>query len=203
MAFVPLSSVDGSSLRWLRTGESPPTFTLSAEDGPLAELAFARATGSLARAGTAAAQWTLKRSGFLISHLTLRLAGAPADTARITLHADIRADVRGENVTAGRIGDNYHRVDFVDGAKFRFSRSGVQTPAWKIRTEAGVELAHIEPVREGRRLISGAVVVSPEGRTEPKLLAVLLFTWYFIVLAWFEDEILAPLGRALSDLEQR
>jgi hypothetical protein len=203
VALVPLSSVDGSPLRWLRTGDSPPSFTLSAETQAVAELRFAKTSGSLARASASEGDWTLKRSGFLLSHLTLRVEGAPSDTARITLHADIRADILGEAITAGRIGDNYHRIDFTDGAKFRFSRSGVQTPSWKVRTEAGVEVAHIEPVREGRRLTSGAVVVSPEGIAEPKLVSVLVFAWYFIVLAWFEDEILAPVGRVLSDLERR
>jgi len=172
-------------------------------DQAVAEVTWATAKGSRARAMIAEGSWTLKRAGFLLPHLTLRVEGASNDAAQITVHADIRADLARSEITAGRFGDNYHRVDFVSGAKFRFSRTGVQTPAWKVRTDAGVEVAHIEPLREGRKLTSAAVIVSPEGSAHPELLAVLVFTWYFIVLAWFEDEILAPLERMMSDLERR
>jgi hypothetical protein len=203
VVLVPLGSVDVSSLRWLRTLNSPAGFTLYSGDRPVAEVTWASANGSRALATTAEGRWTLKRAGFLLPHLTLRVEGAPNDAARITLHADIRADLARTEVTAGRIGDNYHRVDFVAGPQFRFSRTGVQTPAWRVRTDAGVEVAHIEPLREGRTLTSAAVIVTPEGSGHPELLAVLVFTWYFIVLAWFEDEILAPLERMMSDLERR
>jgi hypothetical protein len=203
VALVALASVDLSSLRWLRTQDTPAAFSLLADDQPLAEIAWAKSSGSLARASTADGRWTLKRAGFLLPHLTLWVDGETTETARITLHADVRADLAGSAITPGRFGENYHRIDFVGGARFRFSRTGVQTPAWSVRTDGGVEVAHIEPVREGRKLSSAAVLVTPEGTSHAELGAVLVFTWYFIVLAWFEDEILAPLEHLMSGLEQR
>jgi hypothetical protein len=131
VALVPFASVDPSSLRWLRTGDTPAGFTLYAGDAAIAEVSWAKPSGSLAHATTAELRWTLKRAGFLVSHLTLRVEGAATDTARITVHADVRADLARADVTAGRIGDNYHRIDFASGAKFRFNRAGVQTPAWR------------------------------------------------------------------------
>jgi len=191
VALVPLSSVDPTALRWLRTAEEPAEYTLSAGDAPVAQIRWAKPGGSLASAETADAHWTLRRVGFLTTHLTLRADGAPSDAARITIHVGIHR------------GENYHRIEFVGGARYRFHRAGVQVPAWQVTSETAVELVHIEPVREGRSLQGAAVLVSPEGRACPDLSTVLAFCWYFIVLAWFEDETLLPLEQAMSDLERR
>ncbi len=209
VTLVPIASVDRSALRWLRTGENPTAFALSSGDQPIAEIRWAKSTGSLAQTETADARWSLKRVGFLNAHLTLRVDGAPSDWARITVHYDS---------VARHVGDLYHRIEFVGGARFRFRRAGVQIPAWQVTTDdradaarAGglattenqVEIAHIEPVREGRKLVGGAVLVSEAGRALSELPAVLAFVWYAIVLAWFEDEILIPFGEMGRDLPAR
>jgi hypothetical protein len=63
-----------------------------------------------------------------------------------------------------------------------------------VATPAGQELLHLEPVREGRHLSAGAVVVAPEGAELPDLLLLTAISWYFIVLAWFEDEAIETLA---------
>ena len=194
MTLVPFATVDRSALRWLRTTDDPPAFTLLSGDQPIELLTWAKATGSLARAETSDSRWTLKRMGFLAPHLTLRVEGETADSARITRHTD---------TVARHVGENYHRIDFAGGVPYRFHRAGVQVPAWQITTDDRTEIAHVEPVREGRKLTGAAVLVSPEGETRPELAAVLAFAWYFVVLAWFEDEILLPLERVMTDLELR
>jgi hypothetical protein len=187
---VPLRSVDASGLRWQRTGEDPVEYTLRAGPDPVLVLRWATASRSLATAETTDARWTLKRGGFLNPHLTLRAAGAETDLARITVHLSYHK------------GGNYHRIEF-DGARvYRFHRAGVQLPAWQISSDDGTELIHLEPVREGTKLTDGAAVVSPPGRESPDLAALLAFSWYFVVLAWFEDESLLPFERALADIEQ-
>jgi hypothetical protein len=79
----------------------------------------------------------------------------------------------------------------------------VQVPAWQVTSETATELVHIEPVREERKLLGAAVLVSPEGRASPDLAALLAFTWYFIALVWYEDEALLPLEQVMSGLEGR
>ena len=54
----------------------------------------------------------------------------------------------------------------------------------------------MEPVRQGRRLEGGAVICTPQGAKLPELLLLVVASWYFIVLAWFEDEALVPLEGA-------
>jgi hypothetical protein len=198
VALVPFAAVDLSALRWLRTGETPAAFALSSGDQTIAEMRWAKSTGSLARVQTADRQWTMKRVGFLNAHLTLRAEGGTTDLARVTVHYDR---------LSRHAGENYHRIEFADGARFRFRRAGVQLPAWQVTaeesaspaptdapspTDALAELAHVEPVREGRKLVGGAVIVSEAGRARPQLPAVLSLVWYAIVLAWFEDELLLP-----------
>lgn len=150
-------------------------FALASGDTRVGELRWARAGGSLATAESADATWSLKRTGFLNPQVTVRSAGESADLARITAHL------------------NYHRIDVRGGRTFRFHRAGYLVPAWTISLPDGRELLHIEPVRDGRRLIGGAVIASPSGAETADFLLLAVASWYFIVLAWFEDEALVPL----------
>jgi hypothetical protein len=172
---VPFPSVDRSAMRWLRTGDGPIEFTLSSGESPVAVLRWEKRSGSLAGADTADGQWTVKRSGFLNPHIVLRPGGSASEVARVTVHW------------------NYHRVDIPGHGSYRFHRAGVLVPAWQVTTDGGAEVVHIEPVREGRRLEGGAVLVSPGGAALPELPLLLILSWYFIVLVWFEDESLLPL----------
>jgi len=174
MAFAPLSSVDRSTLRWLRTRDRPYAFSLLSGDTPVAALEWGAHEGSLATARSASDEWTLKRGGFLNPHITVRAGAAPI--ARLSVHF------------------NYHQVDVGGGRRYRFHRAGVLVPAWQVSNPSGEELLHVEPAREGRHLTAGAVVVSPEGEGLPDLLLLTVLSWYFIVLAWFEDEAVETLA---------
>ncbi|HXW67664.1 MAG TPA: hypothetical protein VEL82_07315 [Thermoplasmata archaeon] len=174
MALVPLAGVDRTTLRWLRRTERPAAFALLAGESAVAELEWSRVDGSLASGRTADAAWTLKRIGFLHPRLTVRAAPGGPDVARVSIHL------------------NYHRIELADGGAFRFHRAGLLVPAWKVSTEDGAELLHVEPVREGRRLVGGAVIASDAGARAPELPLLAIVSWYVIVLAWFEDEALVP-----------
>jgi len=172
MELAPVASVDRSALRWLRTRDRPDSFSLLAGDSTIATLEWAQRGGSLATARTASDEWSLKRGGFLNPHITVRSGEAPR--ARLSVHL------------------NYHQIDLAGGASYRFHRAGVLVPAWKVTTPGGKEVLHLEPVREGRRLTAGAVVVDPAAQSLPELLLLAVLAWYFIVLAWFEDEAVVP-----------
>jgi hypothetical protein len=174
MELVALASVDATALRWLRTADSPAAFELASGDRPVGRLAWQRPSGTLATFATADSAVSLKRVGFLHPIVTARRASDPRDLARVSVHL------------------NYHRIEIAGGPSFRLHRAGLMVPAWKVSTEGGTELLHIEPIREGRKLVGGAVIASPDGarRGEIGLLAGL--AWYMIVLAWFEDEALVP-----------
>jgi len=157
-------------------------FTLAAGETPIAELRWARHGGSLASAQMSNETWTLKRGGFLNPHVTVRRAGEESNLARITAHL------------------SSHRIEVRGGRVYRFHRSGFFVPAWTISTESGQEILHIEPVRQGRKLEGGAVVSTPEGTRIPDMLLLAVAGWYFIVLAWFEDEALVPLEGAETEI---
>ena len=175
MAMIPFSSVDRSTLRWLRTAESPIEFTLSSGDSPVAAIRWRQRGGSLAVAASSEDHWTLKRGGFMNPHVTMRTEGSEAVRARLTVHL------------------NHHEVALENGRVYRFRRAGVLVPAWKITTGDGGEVLHVEPVRSGRRLEGGAVLVAPTATDLPELLLLVVLSWYFIVLVWFEDEALVEL----------
>ncbi len=175
MDLQPLGSVDATSLRWLRTAEKPIAFDLLAGDRPLATLRWRTGTGTLALARAASASWTLKRVGFLNPRVTLRAEGSTADLARLTVHL------------------NYHRIEVPGGTAYRFHRAGVLLPAWKVTEESGREVLHVEPVRDGRKLVGGAVIAPAFAPALEAFLPLVLVSWYFITLAWFEDETLATL----------
>ena len=67
-------------------------------------------------------------------------------------------------------------------------------PAWQVTSRDGKEVLHVEPAREGRHLSAGAVVVAPDAMNLPELLLLTVLSWYFIVLAWFEDETVEALA---------
>ena len=175
MPLTSFSSVDRSALRWLRTAEGPVEFTLSSADSPVATLRWKQRGGSLAAAETLGGVWTLKRGGFLNPHVTVRSEGSDAVRARLTVHL------------------NRHELSVENGRSYRLRRAGMFVPAWKLTSDQGAEVLHIEPVREGGKLEAGAVLAAPTAVDLPELLLLMVLSWYFIVLAWFEDEALTAL----------
>lgn len=172
---IPFSSANATAFRWLRTQEDPLEFDLLAEDTLLATLRWKHAHGGLTIGRTAAGSWTIKRNGFLNPHITARPEAGGRDLARISVHL------------------SYHQIEIPGGPSYRFHRAGLLLPAWQVTTNTGQEVLHIEPVRDGRRLIGGAVVANPSALARPELPLLAVLTWFFIVLAWFEDETLVPL----------
>jgi hypothetical protein len=171
MDLATFHDVDLSTLRWTRVHGPPHTFQLSAGDTAIARLVWSRPHGSLAIAETADGRWSLKRAGFLHAHLTVRREGSDKDVARL--------------VAAWRD----HRIELSGGEAFDLKRASMLVPAWTVLdARTGGELVHIEPVREGRQLEGGIYEVAPAARTLAALPLVLALSWYFVVLAWFEDE---------------
>jgi hypothetical protein len=174
VAFTPLASVDPSALRWLKVRDRPTAFSLRAGELDLARLEWERPGGSLATAKTAEATWTLKRAGFLQPTILVRDPVDPQAVARLTAHLA------------------HHELTLGSGETFRLRRVSHLVPAWRLTTVRGEEVLHIEPVPQGRALGAGAVVVSAPKTAEVLLLVVL--SWYFIVLSWFEDEAIEALA---------
>lgn len=173
MPLVPLSSLDRTALRWLRSRDRPDAFSLLSGDAMAATLEWQQRGGSLATMRSASGEWSLKRGGFLNPRITVR--SGEAEVARLAVHL------------------NYHQIDVLGGRSYRFHRAGVLVPAWQVTSRDGTEVLHVEPVREGRHLRAGAVVVAPESTDLPELLLLAVLSWYFIVLAWFEDEAIETL----------
>jgi hypothetical protein len=153
----------------MRTQERPAAYSLRAGDGEIATLSWERHGGSLATARTAETTWTLKRAGFLQPTILVRQEGAPEPVARLSAHLA------------------RHEITVGTGPTFRLRHASHLVPSWRLTTDRGDELLHVEPVAERHSLDAGAVVVSsPAGGPATLLLVVL--TWYFVVLSWFEDE---------------
>lgn len=178
MAFAPLSSVDASTLRWLRTGDPPLEFSLLSGATLVARLRWQKEAGSLATAESASETWSVKRGGFLNPHVTVRKEHGTQDLARLSVHL------------------NHHEIEIPGGPTYRFRRAGLLLPAWKVTGRDGEEILHVEPVREGRALVAGAAVAPSAAASRAEFLLVVVLTWYFIALAWFEDEALVPLEGA-------
>jgi len=150
------------------------TFALASGETRVAEVHWKRKESSHATAEVAGATWTLARGGFLNPRISVHVEGATPEIVRVSPHL------------------NYHRIEIAGGANYRLHRAGHLVPAWKITTDDGREVAHIEPVREGRALMAGAVLTEPPASDSPDLLPLLVSSWYFIGLSWFEDEALIP-----------
>ncbi|MHB1931424.1 MAG: hypothetical protein ACYCPV_00300 [Thermoplasmata archaeon] len=169
MAYLPFTDSDRASLRWVRTGDRPFTSELRSERGVLGVLRWAKESGSLAHAEGAAFHWTLKRSGFLDPRVSVRSEGSSAPIAHLR-------------------GQGLHHVIRTAQGSYRFGRSGLLVPAWEVGGDNGGWALHLEPGRTGRRL-EGAVLELGSSRVAPdELLLLATLAWYFIVLAWFEDE---------------
>lgn len=174
MKLVPFSDVDRSAMRWLRTGDQPDGFALLSGDQTVLTLEWKERGSSVAVARSSTEEWTLKRGGFLNPHIVVR--NRRGDVARLSVHF------------------NYHQIDLVGGRSYRFHRAGVLVPAWAVSSGDRTERLHLEPVREGRRLTGGAVVVPADAVNDPDLLLLTVLSWYFIVLVWFEDEAVETLA---------
>jgi len=175
VGLVPFASVDPSTLRWIRTQEAPAAFSLRAGEAEVATLTWERPGGSLATARTSDATWTMKRAGFLQPTILVRPAGRTEPVARLSAHLA------------------RHEITVGAEPAYRLRHLSHLLPSWRLSTARGDEVLHIEPVPERRALEAGAVIVAPTARGSTTLLLVVL-TWYFIVLTWFEDEALEALA---------
>lgn len=175
MELAPFSSVDRSALRWLRTAESPAAFSLLAGDTPVATLTFARSRGSLASAVTSGGTWTLKRAGFLSPTIEVRREGETTPSARLLAHL------------------RYHEIRLPGAPSYGLQHVSHLVPSWRVRDPRGAEVLHIEPVAERGSLRGGAVVVSGPADA-PEMLLLTVLSWYFVVLVWFEDEMVETLA---------
>jgi hypothetical protein len=175
VALAPFRSVDPSALRWIRVQESPVGFSLRSGDAEIATLTWNRPGGSLATARTADVAWTLKRAGFLQPAILVRAEGIEEPVARLSAHL------------------TRHEIQVGRGPAFRLRHVSHLVPSWRLTTSRGDEVLHIEPVPEKRSLRAGAVVVAPGGG-EPWTLLLVVLTWYFVVLSWFEDEAIEALA---------
>lgn len=165
-------------LRWVRGPGEPLAFELLHDDGVVARLQWRKPHGSLASAQTVRKTWSLKRSGFLNPVVSVRDGERPV--ARLTVHL------------------HESRLELGGGRVFALRRAGLLVPAWHVLAPDATKLFDIEPVRDGRRL-EGALVTAgptPVGGDERALLIVL--AWYFIVLAWVEDEALQASTQILA-----
>jgi hypothetical protein len=159
LSLRPLPPRSEKPCRWVP--EEGRAWLLRDEEGALAHLEFRSSGGSLAQGTTAEGLWTFKRVGFFRPQLTVRVAGATADLARMEF------PVRGPAI-----------LHWADGRQH----------LWRAVRPAGVEAGQLD--RRFRRMVfarswrsqGGAL----EGETEWAYLrgdpVLLLFAWYRLVL---------------------
>ncbi len=158
-----------TSLKWLRSGISPPDFELQGTDGVFATLAFLDDEHTLARVRTAEGVWTLKHLGLLNPVVTLREIGGTTNLATFHPHALRRG-----------------KLQFLDGASFD----------WEWLHEAGAGGAFLDPGGEplirlhahsGRDLGSTTeleqceVDLNPALSTRLRSALLAAFGWYLIL----------------------
>ncbi len=178
MELTAFAAADLNSVRWVRSTEDRHEYALKAGDATVALMTWERNIGSLAHVNTVGGAWTLKRSGFLNPHFTARETGQSVELARLTIHS------------------RSHLLEIRGGASYHFRRSGLLVPAWHLTDSQGTKLLEIEPVRQSGRLVGALVAIDAIGRNRPELPLLLAMSWYFVVLAWIEDEA-ASLGAAV------
>jgi len=175
VALVPFGSVDTSVLRWIRTAERPAGFTLGAGDAELATLTWEDTGGSSATARTAGTSWTFRRAGFLRPTILVHEPGRSEPIARVSARLA------------------RHEITIAGAPQFRLRHVSHVVPSWRVTTDRGQEVLHLEPVAEKRSLQAGAVIVSST-EAGPATLLLVVLSWYFVVLNWFEDETIEALA---------
>ena len=178
MPLVPFSSVDRSALRWIRADGPANGFDLLAGDARVASIRWTPHAESTATLERSDGTWQLEHRGFLNPHIAVRGSPDGPRLARLSVHL------------------GHHAIDVRGGGSYRFQRAGLLVPAWSVSGPDQRELVHLEPVRSGRTLEGGAVVVDPGAVDRADLLLLVVLAWYFVVLAWFEDETVATLEDA-------
>ncbi len=166
----PIATADLDSLRWVRSGTGR-SFQLLSGATPVASLQWERGWGTEAAVDSAAGRWTVRRAGFLSPAVTV--VGTDPAKPLASLHAHLHQST----------------IQLDGGRTYRWSRAGFWVPAWELDDASGAEVVNVEPVREGRHLQGGLLEVGPGGRSNPDLLVLLVVSWYFVVLSWFEDEV--------------
>jgi hypothetical protein len=160
--------VDYSALRWTPvTGAR--AFELRAGETLLGELRWGSRFGSLAEVALGPLQLSLKRSGFLAPQVLAR--DRPGGTERARLH----------------VHGSHSRVEVAGAGAYELRRAGLLVPSWRLTTPDRRPVLNLEAVEEHGRLEGGLVTVEPAFRAVTELPLLLAVSWYFIVLAWFEE----------------
>jgi hypothetical protein len=157
-----------TSLKWLRSGFSPPDFELLGSEGVFATFTFLDELHTLARVRTAEGIWTLKHLGVLTPAVTLREEGGKTNLATFHPHA-LR----------------HGRLQFLDGAGFDWEWRHEGGPGGAFLDAGGTALIRFQ-AHPGRDLKSLAdpeqcdVSLNP---ALPTLRTALLaaFGWYLIL----------------------
>jgi len=176
---APFASVDATELRWVRT-EGHHEFELKAGDTAVARLHWRSASGSFATATTARGALTIKRAGFLNPKILVREAGTERTVGILHVHWSVSS------------------LELKGGRTYRWMRKSFWVPTWEFDDANGQNLLRIEPAREGSHLVGGLLTLAPAALANPDLEMLLLLGWYFVVLAFFEDEIAAGASAALA-----
>jgi hypothetical protein len=175
-----VTDVDPGSIRWVRSHDDRHEYDLESGDDVLATLRWDGAVGSKATAESALGRWTLKRSGFLNPLIVVRDTGSGKDIAHLRAHP------------------SHSSLILSDGQRLEWNRAGLMVPGWHFVDAKGREIVSFEPGRVNLKLEGGLVTISPEGGKLPELTLMLIVGWYFIVLAWIEDQAVAASSALLS-----
>ena len=158
-----------TSLKWLRSGVSPPDFELLGGDGVFATLAFLDDEHTLARVRTAEGVWTLKHLGILNPVVTLREAGGTTNLATFHPHA-LR----------------HGKLQFFDGASFDWEWLHEGGPSGAFLDPGGKPLVRFH-AHTGKDLKSAAeleqcdVDLEPAFSTRLRSAMLAAFGWYLIL----------------------
>jgi hypothetical protein len=158
-----------TSLKWLRSGFSPPDFELLGTDGVYATFTFLDADHTLARVSTAEGTWTLKHLGILNPVVTLRQEGDKTNMATFHPHA-LR----------------HGKLDFLDGATFDWKWFHEAEPGGAFLDPGGKPMVSLF-ARKGRNLRpaagleQGDVDLNPALATRMRGAMLAAFGWYLIL----------------------
>lgn len=165
---APTDTDRDDGLRW-NSVAGQRAFELRDGDNLVGRLEWATRIGSLAEGTFGELRVSLKRTGFLAPQVVLRDLKSGSELGRLHAHA------------------THSRIELVGGGTYELRRAGLLVPAWKLATLARAPVLNVEPVEERGRLEGGLVTVEAPFRASAELSLLVAVTWYFIVLAWFEE----------------
>ena len=177
-----IEDLEGNALKWIKPAGGRYYELVGAGD-VYATLKWEGVFGSLATGRTSDLDFTFKRAGFMMPYVTVRKIAYDQEIGKM------RMGFGGNGL-----------LEFADGRRFSFTKTGFWNPEWAFCSDDGRRLCTFTMASTLTKR-QADVLLDPDGRRLPNVIMLLILGWYVIILQAEEAATAASSTAAFTSMQ--